>query len=228
MTHEILDPSLPEPQGLFDPRLEKDSCGVGFIADIHNRKSHGIVQQGLQILLNLDHRGAVGADPKLGDGCGILVQIPHRFFSEECGKLGIRLPEARKYGVAQFFMPRDATARADVKTAIEKAIDEEGLKLLGWRDVPVDNSDLGEAVKSVEPVMMQALVGYGPGVQTEDDFERRLYLTRKVISAAVVAMDRRETREFYTVSMSCRTVVYKGMVLVSQLGGYYKIGRAHV
>ena len=105
--------------------------GVGFIADIHNRKSHGIVEQGLQILLNLDHRGAVGADPKLGDGCGILVQIPHRFFQEECGKLGITLPEARKYGIAQFFMPRNAAARADVKAAIEKAIDEEGLKQIG-------------------------------------------------------------------------------------------------
>ncbi len=222
MNPSYLDPSLPAAEGLFDPRLGKDSCGVGFIADIHNRKSHSIVEQGLQILLNLDHRGAVGADPKLGDGCGILVQIPHRFFQEECAKLGIALPGARQYGVAQFFMPRDASARADVKAAVEKAIEQESLRLLGWRDVPVDGSDLGDAVKAVEPVMMQALVGHGPGVLGEDDFERRLYVARKVISSAVVAMNRRETAEFYAVSMSCRTIVYKGMVLVSQLRGYYR------
>ena len=219
---QYIDPAMPEAEGLFDPKHGKDSCGVGFIADIYNRKTHAIVEQGLQILLNLDHRGAVGADPKLGDGCGILVQIPHQFFVEECKKLGVELPDVQKYGVGQFFMPRDAIARTDVKASIEKAIDDEGLELLGWRDVPVDNSDLGDAVKAVEPVMLQALIGYGPGITTEDDFERRLYLTRKVISGAVVAMQRRETAEFYTVSMSCRTIVYKGMVLVSQLKGYYK------
>ncbi len=222
MTQAIpYDPFLPEPSGLFDPAHGKDSCGVGFIADIHTRSSHAIVEQGLQILLNLDHRGAVGADPKLGDGCGILTQIPHRFFAEECAKLGFRLPEAREYGIAQFFMPRDKGARSDVRAAIAKAFEEEGLTLLGWRDTPVDNSDLGDAVKACEPVMLQAFVGHGPGVTDEDDFERRLYLARKVISGAVVAMRRRETAEFYPVSVSCRTIVYKGMVLVSQLKGYY-------
>ena len=222
MTDNYFDPHMPAVSGLFDPAHGKDSCGVGFIVDIHNRKTHEIVEQGLQILLNLDHRGAVGADPKLGDGCGILVQIPHRFFLEDCARLGFALPEARAYGVGQFFMPRDNSARAEVKAIIENAIEDEGLKLLGWRDVPLDNSDLGEAVKAVEPVMMQAIVGHGPGVQNEDDFERRLYLTRKVISGAVIVLQKRETAEFYTVSMSCRTIVYKGMVLVSQLKGYYR------
>ncbi len=216
------DPFQPAAAGLFNPAHGKDSCGVGFIANIHNVASHEIVEQGLQILLNLDHRGAVGADPKLGDGCGILVQIPHRFFAEECAKLGFTLPAARQYGIGQFFMPRDAGARSDVEAAAALAIQEEGLTLLGWRDAPVDNSDLGEAVKACEPVMRQVFVGHGPGVTDEDDFERKLYLARKVISRAVVAMQRRETQEFYTVSMSCRTIVYKGMVLVSQLKGFYR------
>eukprot|EP01037_Dinobryon_pediforme_P041632 gene41632-biopygen23691 len=149
------DPAMPEAQGLYDPRNEHDACGVGFIADMHNRKSHGIVQQGLQILLNLDHRGAVGADPKLGDGCGILTQIPHRFFLEECAKIGIALPGPREYGIGQFFMPRDPVDRAEAEAAINRVIGEEGLVLLGWRDVPVDNSDLGAAVKAVEPAQRQ-------------------------------------------------------------------------
>ena len=218
----MTDPSLPAVQGLFDPALERDSCGVGFIADMYNRKSHDIVKQGLQILLNLDHRGAVGADPKLGDGCGILVQIPHTFFLEECSKLGLKLPDAQKYGIGQFFMPRDADARAQAEQIVASVLTQEGLSLIGWRDVPVDSSDLGDAVKAVEPVMRQAFVGYGPGTADEDQFERQLYLARKCISNAIYALARRDMAEFYPVSMSCRTVVYKGMVLVSQLGSYYK------
>ena len=218
----VYDPSLPEARGLFDPALERDSCGVGFVANVKNRKSHEIVQQGLQILLNLDHRGAVGADPKLGDGCGILVQMPHAFFAKQCEKLGFKLPAAGEYGVGQFFMPRDAGARAEIEKIVARVLEEEGLTLLGWRDTPVDNSDLGEAVKAVEPVMRQAFVGRGPGVTDEDDFERRLYVARKVVSNAIYALGRRETAEYYPVSMSCRTIVYKGMVLVSQLGSYYK------
>ena len=221
MLPSAYDPSLPAAEGLFDPLLERDSCGVGFIADLHNRKTHDIVEQALQILLNLDHRGAVGADPKLGDGCGILVQIPHDFFVEECAKLGMKLPEPQKYGIGQFFMPRDAGVRAEVEKIVDRVLGEEGLSLIGWRDVPVDNSDLGDAVKAVEPVMRQVFVGYGPGTTNEEDFERRLYLSRKCISNALYSLGRKETSEFYPVSMSCRTIVYKGMVLVSQLKGYY-------
>jgi glutamate synthase (NADPH) large chain len=216
------DPALPAPQGLFDPRHERDACGVGFIADLHNRKSHELVEHGLQILLNLDHRGAVGADPKLGDGCGVLVQIPHRFFLEECRALGVDLPAPGHYGVGHFFMPRSPEHRARAEAAIAQAVDEEGQVLLGWRDVPVDNSDLGEAVKAVEPAQRQIFIGRGPGVTGEDDFERKLYILRKVVSNAVYAMCEPEMREYYPVSLSCRTIVYKGMVLVGQLSGYYR------
>ena len=215
------DPRLPGPQGLYDPRFEHDSCGVGFVADMHNRKSHDIVDMGLQILLNLDHRGAVGADPKLGDGCGILVQIPHRFFAEECAKLGFTLPDPGHYGVGQFFMPTDAAMRENLRAIVARALEEEGLTLIGWRETPVDPSDLGDAVREVEPAHRQVFVGRGPGVSDEDDFERRLYIARKAISNAAYAIGNRVMAEFYPVSMSCRTIVYKGMVLVGQLGGYF-------
>ncbi len=218
----MIDPHLPPAQGLYDPSKEHDSCGVGFVADMKNRKSHAIVAQGLQILLNLDHRGAVGADPKLGDGCGILVQIPDRFFREECAKIGVTLPPAGDYAIGQYFAPRDAAARAAVEAIVNGVIAEEGQVLLGWRDVPVDNADLGEAVKAVEPVMRQVFIGRGPATPAGDDFERRLFILRKSISGKVYGSDRPAMREHYTVSMSSRTIVYKGMVLVSQLGDYYR------
>ena len=151
------DPAMPMRQGLYDPSMEKDSCGVGFVADMKNRKSHAIVAQGLQILHNIDHRGAVGADPKLGDGCGILTQIPHRFFSEECARLGIALPEVGHYAIGQFFMPQEAQDRAVGEEIVAQAVTEEGLIFLGWRDVPVDNSDLGQAVLETEPAPPPAL-----------------------------------------------------------------------
>src|SRR3954447_18668136 len=132
----VRDPGLPEPQGLYDPAKEKDACGGGFVADLKNRQSHAIVEQGLAGLKNLAHRGAVGADPMMGDGCGILVQIPHRFFLEECASIGIALPEAGLYGVGQLFMPRDPEGFRIVEELIAKAIADEGLTLLGWRDVP--------------------------------------------------------------------------------------------
>ncbi|MBL8588816.1 MAG: glutamate synthase large subunit [Methylobacteriaceae bacterium] len=218
----MIDPDLPPAQGLYDPAYERDACGVGFVADMKNRKSHAIVEQGLQILLNLDHRGAVGADPKLGDGCGILVQIPDRFFREECGKLGMSLPPAGDYAIGQYFAPRDAAARAEVESIVNAVIAEEGQTLIGWRDVPVDNADLGEAVKAVEPVMRQVFIGRGPGTPAGDAFERRLFILRKSISGKVYGSDRAAMREHYTVSMSARTIVYKGMVLVSQLADYYR------
>ncbi|MFO1117817.1 MAG: glutamate synthase large subunit [Beijerinckiaceae bacterium] len=222
MTISARDPHLPEAQGLYDPRYEHDSCGVGFVADMKNRKSHEIVAMGLQILMNLDHRGAVGADPKLGDGCGILVQIPHRFFKQECAKLGFELPAPGHYGIGQFFMPTDTEKREKVRATVARVLEEEGLTLLGWREVPVDSSDLGEAVREVEPAHRQVFVGRGANVASEDEFERKLYVARKVISNALYAIDNKVMAEFYPVSMSCRTIVYKGMVLVGQLGGYYK------
>ncbi len=218
----LTNPDLPARQGLYDPSNEKDSCGVGFIADMKNRKSHDIVRQGLQILHNLDHRGAVGADPKLGDGCGILVQIPHRFFVEECAKLGFSLPEPGAYAVGHFFMPQDAELRSVCEAIVNQTIEEEGQVLLGWRDVPVDSSDLGEAVKASEPVQRQVFIGRGEGVADADEFERRLFVLRKSVSNKVYKRQDRATANYYPVSLSCRTVVYKGMVLVSQLGAYYR------
>src|SRR3984885_6079819 len=136
------DPLTPPAEALYDPSKEHDSCGVGFVADMRNRKSHDILEKGLQILVNLDHRGAVGADPSLGDGCGVLAQIPHAFFAPECAKLGVDLPPPGHYGIGQFFMPRDAGARNQVREIVEEVVAAEGLSVLGWRDVPVDNSSL--------------------------------------------------------------------------------------
>ncbi|MGE5369158.1 MAG: glutamate synthase subunit alpha, partial [Chloroflexota bacterium] len=213
------DPALPAAQGLYDPAQEHDSCGVGFVANMHNQKSHAIVEMGLQILLNLDHRGAVGADPKLGDGCGILVQIPHEFFKAECAKLGFQLPAAGDYAIGQFFMPRDPEVRARAKAILEEQMRDEGVVVLGWRDLPVDSSDLGDAVRAVEPHHIQLFIGRGPDVKDADDFERRIYLARKSASNEIYAID--GGRELYSVSVSTRTIVYKGMVLVSQLGSYF-------
>ena len=186
-----------------------------------NRKSHDIVEQGLPILHNLDHRGAVGADPKMGDGCGILVQIPHKFFAAECAKVGIWLPEEGQYGVGHLFMPRDPEGFQLVEEIVTKAIADEGLQVLGWREVPVDSSDLGESVKATEPQHRQIFVGKGKGMDDPETFERRLFIARKVISNAVYDMKDPRTAGYYPVSLSSRTIVYKGMVLVTQLGDYY-------
>src|SRR5215210_2973540 len=218
----VRDPGLPEPQGLYHPKNEKDSCGVGFIADMKNVKSHGIVEQGLSILKNLAHRGAVGADPMMGDGCGILVQIPHRFFAEECAAIGIALPEPGQYGLGHLFMPRDKDGRKVAQKIIEKAIKDEGLTLLGWRDVPVDNTELGQSVKATEPVHKQIFIASPKPFADVDAFERRLFIVRKVISNAVYDLEDERTKGYYPVCLSSRTVVYKGMVLVTQLGSYYK------
>jgi len=219
---DVRDPAMPARQGLYDPSYEKDSCGVGFIADMKNRKSHAIVAQGLQILHNIDHRGAVGADPKLGDGCGILTQIPHRFFKEECARIGIELPEPGHYAIGQFFMPQEADNRATCEEIVAQTIEEEGLVFLGWRDVPVDNSDLGEAVKETEPCHRQIFVGRPAEITDEDEFERQVYVLRKSVSNKVYKRHDRATATYYPVSFSCRTIVYKGMVLVTQLGAYFK------
>src|SRR5579871_6822409 len=216
------DPLFPRAEGLYDPTKEHDSCGVGFVADMKNRRSHAILEKGLQILLNLDHRGAVGADPTLGDGCGVLTQIPHGFFAPECEKLGFALPEPGHYAIGQFFMPRDAAAREKVRDTVNKAVEGEGQTVLGWRDVPVDNSTLGERVKAVEPAMQQIFIGRNATLAGEDEFERRLFIIRKVVSNRLYEANDPALAEYYPVSLSCRTIVYKGMVLVHQLAPYYR------
>ncbi|MBA9068051.1 glutamate synthase (NADPH/NADH) large chain [Methylobacterium sp. RAS18] len=217
----LRDPGLPAAEGAYNPAHERDACGVGFVADMHDRRSHAIVQQGLKILENIDHRGAVGADPTMGDGCGILTQIPHGFFSEECSRLGFELPPAGQYAIGQFFLPKAEEARASIEAIVEKTLSDEGLPLLGWRDVPVDSADLGKAVKETEPHHRQVFIGCPASVTDQDAFERRVYIARKVISNKVYGLEDERVKAFYPVSVSSRTIVYKGMVLVHQLGHYY-------
>ena len=207
--------------GLFDPALEKDSCGVGFIADIKGRKSHKIVEDALTILVNLEHRGAVGADPRAGDGAGILVQTPHKFLAKKAAELGITLPAPGHYAVGALFMPHDTAWRQDVMDSYAAVAAAEGMAILGWREVPTDNSTLGESVKPTEPKNMQLFLARGSKIKSEDEFERRLYILRKSISAALYGKRERSVSHYYPVSISCRTLIYKGMFLADQLGAYY-------
>jgi glutamate synthase (NADPH/NADH) large chain len=215
------DPGLPSSSGLYDPALDKDSCGVGFIADIKGRKSHQIVKDALSILLNLEHRGATGADPRMGDGAGILVQIPHGFFARKAREIGFTLPAPGHYAIGYLFLPRDKDWRDTIRALYEEMAVAEGMTLLGWREVPTDNASLGESVKPTEPVHMQVFLGRGPGITSEEEFERRLYILRKAISNIVYRRRERRISGYYPVSLSCRTVIYKGMFLADQLGAYY-------
>ncbi|MHA1553784.1 MAG: glutamate synthase large subunit [Alphaproteobacteria bacterium] len=214
---------FPKAAGLFDPAHEHDACGVGFIANLHNRKSHRIVQDGLRIVENLTHRGAVGADPLMGDGAGMLVQIPHRFFAAEAKKLGFVLPEAGKYAAGYLFLPREDDRRAEIEAIVTAVVVEEGQTIIGWRTVPVDNSSLSHApeIAATEPFHRQIFIGRSPDITDEDTFERKLYVIRKQISARLHARSDGLNRGFYPVSLSCRTIVYKGMFLAYQLGAYY-------
>jgi len=215
-------PNLPEPQGLYDGDHEHDACGVGFIAHIKGKKSHDIIDQGLTILRNLTHRGAVGADPKASDGAGILIQIPDTFFREEMAKQGIKLPPPGQYGIGMVFLPREPASRIACEYEIERAIKDEGQTLIGWRDVPVDSEDLGESVKKVEPVIRQVFIGRSSAIRVTDALERKLYVIRKSAGHAIRALKLAHGTEFWVPSMSARTIVYKGMLLPSQVGTYYK------
>ncbi|WP_041375373.1 glutamate synthase large subunit [Polymorphum gilvum] len=210
-------------KGLYNPAREHDACGVGFIAQMKGVKSHRVVADGLKILENLTHRGAVGADPLMGDGAGMLVQIPHAFFAAELAASGIALPEPGQYGVGFLFLPQDAALRAKCEEIVERVIHQEGQRVIGWRDVPVDNSSLSKAhdIAATEPVSRQVFIAC-TDCADQTTFERRLYVLRKVISNTVRAETGTAKKGFYVVSMSSRTVVYKGMFLAYQLGAYYK------
>ena len=212
---------LPSAQGLYDPQNEHDACGVGFVAHIKGKKSHAIVEQGLTILKNLTHRGAVGWDPKLSDGAGCLIQIPDRFFREEVAKQGVRLPPAGQYGVGMVFLPRDPASRIACEYELERAIKDEGQHLLGWRDVPVDSTDLAEPARRLEPVIRQVFIGRGRRVTVTDALERKLYVIRKSAAHAIQALRLMHGKEYYVPSMSARTICYKGMLLAYQVGEYY-------
>jgi glutamate synthase (NADPH) large chain len=212
---------IPQAQGLYDPIHEHDACGVGFVAHIKGRRSHAIVEQGLQILKNLTHRGAVGADPLAGDGAGVLIQIPDEFLREEMARQGVRLPPPGEYGVGMVFLPQEPASRLACEYEIERAIRNEGQILLGWRDVPVDNACCGESVKRIEPVIRQVFIGQGPDVMVTDALERKLYIIRKSSGHAIQALRLAHGKEFYVPSMSARTLVYKGMLLADQVANYY-------
>jgi glutamate synthase (NADPH/NADH) large chain len=210
-------------QGLYDPSNEHDACGVGFVAHIKGKKSHSIVEQGLLILKNLDHRGAVGADKLMGDGAGVLIQIPDQYYREEMQKQGIDLPPPGEYGVGMVFLPKEHASRIACEQEIERAVLAEGQVLLGWRDVPVDiDMPMSPTVRDKEPVIRQIFIGRGQDIMVTDALERKLYVIRKSSGHAIQALDLLHGKEFFVPSMSARTVVYKGLLLADQVGVYYK------
>jgi len=212
----------PRAQGLYDPRHEHDACGVGFVAHIKGRKSHQIIAQGLSILRNLDHRGAVGADPLMGDGAGILIQLPDQLYREEMARQDVALPPPGEYGVGMIFLPKEHASRRACEQELERTVRAEGQRVLGWRDVPVDHAmPMSEAVRASEPVIRQLFIGRGPDVMVPDALERKLYVIRKTASHAIRALKLKHGREYFVPSMSTRTVVYKGLLLAGQVGTYY-------
>ena len=214
---------FPRAEGLYDPSNEKDSCGIGFVVNIKNRKSHDIIRRGLDILLNLDHRGAVGADPKAGDGAGLLIQLPDRFLREEAKTLGITLPAEGHYGTGLLFLPPDDECRARCEQAMEEVTVAEGQEFLGWRDVPTDPSCLGYSVAPDKPTIRQVFIGR-KGCADQDAFERKLYVIRKRVHHVIWDREQvsREEARFYIPTLSSRTILYKGMVLAGNLPIFYK------
>ena len=209
--------------GLYQPGHEHDACGVGFVAHIKGKRAHSIVTQGLKILENLDHRGAVGADKLMGDGAGILIQLPDEFYRAQMAVQGVELPPPGEYGVGMIFLPKESASRQAVEKQVERAIAAEGQVLLGWRDVPVDREmPMSPTVRAKEPVIRQVFIGRGADVIVPDALERKLYVIRKSASVAILKLKLTHSREYYVVSMSCRTVVYKGLLLADQVGTYYK------
>ncbi|MVW72636.1 glutamate synthase-related protein [Bordetella sp. 15P40C-2] len=214
---------LPPAQGLYNPKNEHDACGVGFVAHIKGRKSHAIIQQGLKILENLDHRGAVGADKLMGDGAGILIQIPDALYRDDMSQRGITLPPPGEYGVAMVFLPKETASRLACEQELERAVRAEGQTVLGWRDVPVDvEMPMSPTVRSVEPVIRQLFIGRGADVMVPDALERKLYVIRKTASHAIQGMRLAHGKEYFVPSASVRTVVYKGLLLADQVGRYYR------
>ncbi|MBV8504085.1 MAG: glutamate synthase subunit alpha [Paucibacter sp.] len=212
-----------EANGLYRCANEKDACGLGFVAHIKGVKAHHIVQQGLKILENLDHRGAVGADKLMGDGAGILIQIPDDYYRADMALQGIHLPPPGEYGVGMIFLPKEHASRLACQQEMERAIKAEGQVLLGWRDVPVDRDmPMSPTVREKEPVIRQVFIGRGADIIVPDALERKLYVIRKTASSAIQALKLTHSREYYVPSMSCRTVIYKGLLLADQVGKYYK------
>ncbi|HTX77085.1 MAG TPA: glutamate synthase large subunit [Terracidiphilus sp.] len=211
---------VPAPQGLYHPQNEHDACGMGFVANIRGEKSHDIIRKGLEVLINLTHRGAAGCDPETGDGAGILIQIPHVFFARECGELGMQLPEAGAYGVAMVFLPVDKHSRLQCEGAMERIAQQEGAAVIGWRDTPVNGDAIGREARNSQPYIEQLFVRCPAGLD-EEAFERLLYRIRRRAENEIVASDIEGKEDFYVPSFSCRTIIYKGLMLAPQIEKFY-------
>jgi glutamate synthase (NADPH/NADH) large chain len=220
MNDSAVTPGLPPAQGLYSPANERDACGIGFVASIKGQKSHDIIVKGIQVLINLTHRGACGCDPETGDGAGVLIQIPHRFFARECGKLGFTLPPPGEYGVGVTFLPVEPHPRLQCEGILERIVREEGLTLLGWRDTPIDGAAIGRVARASQPYIQQVFVARARGM-SEDQLERKLYVVRKRAEAEIAASDLPEKGFFYIPSLSARTIVYKGLLLAPQIAKFY-------
>ncbi|MCX7658297.1 MAG: glutamate synthase subunit alpha, partial [Oscillospiraceae bacterium] len=217
----MLKNGLPMAQGLYDPAFEHDACGMGFVVNINGEACHDIVDNALTVLENLSHRGASGADENTGDGAGILVQIPHEFFKRECSVLGFELPEKGHYAVGMIFAHKYDEFRKTQMEMFEKIVREEGQEILGWREVPIDRTMVGETAKSVIPRFIQVFVGKGSNVAEGMDFERKLYVIRKRAEKAIVPLSEENGGTFYVSSLSSKTIVYKGMLTAEQLRNFY-------
>ena len=215
--------AAPKSQGLYSPNNEHDACGVGFVAHIKGGRSHAIIQQGLKILENLDHRGAVGADELMGDGAGILIQIPDALYRDDLATQGITLPPPDEYGVAMVFLPKETASRLACEQELERAVRDEGQVVLGWRDVPIDRDmPMSPTVRACAPVIRQLFIGRGADIMVPDALERKLYVIRKTASHAIQHMELAHGQEYFVPSISVRTVVYKGLLLANQVGSYYR------
>ena len=212
---------IPAAQGLYHPAHEHDACGIGFVASVSGNKSHDIIRKGIQVLVNLAHRGACGCDPETGDGAGVLIQIPHKFFTRECEKLGFALPGPGSYGVGMIFLPVEKHPRLQCEGILERIVREEGLTPLGWRDTPVYASAIGRVARASQPYIQQIFIRSAPGLD-EETFERKLYVVRKRAEKEIRESGIEDAEMFYIPSLSCRTIVYKGLLLAPQIENFYR------
>ncbi|MEI6863143.1 MAG: glutamate synthase subunit alpha, partial [Candidatus Omnitrophota bacterium] len=218
----MLHRRIPEKQGLYDPQFEHDSCGVGFVCDINGRASYDIVRDGIQVLTRLSHRGATGADPKTGDGAGILIQIPHDFLEKACRRdAGFKLPQKGKYGTGLIFLPTDKKDSAYCKKVLSRIAKEEGQPVIGWRKVPVNPAEIGHTARATQPEMAQVFIQKNDSMPDILTFERSLYIIRKKTENAIRSSKLKQKDFFYITNLSARTLSYKGLLMPGQLGDYF-------
>ena len=213
--------ALPPRQGLYDPSFEHDACGFGFVVDLKGSPSHDIIRKALQVLSNLEHRGATGSEKNTGDGAGLLTQVPHAFLSARCRAAGFELPGPGEYGVGMVFLPHDPPSRQACERTLEEVVRAEGQSFLGWRDVPTDNGTLGPTARASQPIIRQVFVGRGEKTPAGDPFERRLFIIRRLVEKGVSRSALPGRGHFYISSLSARTLVYKGMLNADQLHDFY-------